>query len=100
MEGSRGFDAGILAGLEEATFDAPAPSAATLEIRVTLDGEDLPDVSAALGLSRAAFEEALLATSFTVGFLGFAPGFPYLYGLPERLRREVALLDLFLSRHA
>ena len=87
VEGTPAFDAGILVGLETASVDGPAPAAAMLEIRVTLDGEDLPDVSAALGLSREAFEEALLGTSFTVGFLGFAPGFPYLYGLPERLRR-------------
>ena len=86
VEGSPSFDAGILVGLEAGRLDAPAPEAGAHEIRVTLDGEDLPEVSSALGLSPEAFGESLLAASFTVGFLGFSPGFAYLYGLPARLR--------------
>jgi len=87
VEGSPLFDAGILVGLDTASFGGPAPAAAALEIRARLDGEDLPEVSEALGFSVEAFGDALLGASYTVGFLGFAPGFPYLYGLPERLRR-------------
>lgn len=87
VEGSPAFDAGILVGLETASFGGAPPAGATLEIRARLDGEDLSEVSEAVGLSVEAFTEALLGASYTVGFLGFAPGFPYLYGLPERLRR-------------
>ncbi|HUM01792.1 MAG TPA: carboxyltransferase domain-containing protein [Thermoanaerobaculia bacterium] len=87
VEGSPSFDAEILVGLEAGRLEAPAPEAASHEIRVTLGGEDLPEVCGALGLSPEAFGEALLEASYTVGFLGFSPGFPYLYGLPARLRR-------------
>jgi len=87
VEGSPAFDAGILVGLEAGRLEVPAPPAGAHEIRVALDGEDLPEVSAALGLSPEAFAEALLSADYTVGFLGFAPGFAYLYGLPARLRR-------------
>lgn len=87
VEGSPAFDAGILVGLEGGGPGATEPPAAEHEIRVTLDGEDLPEVCAALGLSPEAFGEALLSADYTVGFLGFAPGFAYLYGLPGRLRR-------------
>ncbi len=86
VEGNENFDSGVLAGLEAGSLDAPPPAGRAHEIRVTFDGEDLPAVSAALGLSSAAFEEAFLATAFTVGFLGFSPGFAYLYGLPRNLQ--------------
>lgn len=48
-------------------------------------GPDRALCAATLGLSEAALIEALLATEFTVAFLGFQPGFPYLTGLPPRL---------------
>ncbi len=86
VEGSPAFDAGILAGLEGVPLDAGPSPFRTHEIRVTFDGEDLPEVCAALAVSPAAFRDAFLATSFIVGFLGFTPGFAYLYGLPPRLR--------------
>jgi KipI family sensor histidine kinase inhibitor len=86
VEGNEKFDPGVLVGLEAGSPDAPPPAGRSHEIRVTFDGEDLPEVSAALGLAPAGFEEAFLATSFTVGFLGFSPGFAYLYGLPRSLQ--------------
>lgn len=60
-----------------------SPPTALVEIPVTYDGVDLDDIN---GL--AADEVIALHTSFeyVVAFLGFAPGFPYLTGLPERLR--------------
>ncbi len=45
-------------------------------------GPDLAFCAASLGLSVAAFSDALLAIEFRVAFLGFQPGFPYLAGLP------------------
>jgi KipI family sensor histidine kinase inhibitor len=86
VEGSPAFDAGILTGLEGVRLDAGASPFRTHEIRVTFDGEDLPEVFAELGVSPAAFRDAFLTTSFTVGFLGFSPGFAYLYGLPRNLQ--------------
>jgi KipI family sensor histidine kinase inhibitor len=86
VEGSPAFDAGILAGLEGVPLDAGSCPSRTHEIRVTFDGEDLPEVAAALGLSMKTFVEEFLAPVFTVGFLGFSPGFAYLYGLPRTLQ--------------
>lgn len=47
---------------------------------------DLDDVARAVGLAREEVVALLTATPFTVAFLGFSPGFPYLLGLPPRLR--------------
>lgn len=54
-----------------------------VEIPVVYDGVDLDGID---GLT--ADEVVALHTSveYTVAFLGFAPGFPYLTGLPERMR--------------
>jgi len=57
------------------------------EIRIVPDGEDVLEVSSALGLSPEVFWERFLAPTYAVGFLGFSPGFAYLYGLPRGLRR-------------
>jgi len=46
---------------------------------------DLDDVARRAGLPRDEVIALHSGTEFTVAFLGFAPGFPYLDGLPERL---------------
>jgi KipI family sensor histidine kinase inhibitor len=54
-------------------------------------GVDLEELSAERGIPPAKFVELHCATRYTVAFLGFTPGFPYLAGLPESLaarRRE------------
>ncbi len=87
VSGSSRFDAGVLVGLEAVRLP-PAPTAPRLhEIRITPDGEDVAGIAEAAGLSPEAFWEQFLDPSYTVGFLGFSPGFAYLYGLPRRLRR-------------
>ncbi|MGE5346027.1 MAG: 5-oxoprolinase subunit B family protein [Acidithiobacillales bacterium] len=86
VEGSPAFDAGVLVGLEAGGEPPPPPARREHSIRVRSGGEDLPEVCAALGLTEDAFWEAFLAAAFTVGFLGFAPGFAYLYGLPRALQ--------------
>jgi len=86
VEGTARFDAGLLVGLEAGRAGPPPPEGREHEIRVRCDGEDLPEVSSSLGLSPAAFWDAFLAVTFTVGFLGFSPGFAYLYGLPRNLQ--------------
>lgn len=46
---------------------------------------DLRDVAELAGMTEREVVEAHTATEFTVAFLGFAPGFGYLTGLPEQL---------------
>lgn len=49
-------------------------------------GPDLAEVARATGLSVEEVVEAHVGSEFVVSFVGFSPGFPYLAGLPERLR--------------
>src|SRR5579864_137922 len=53
------------------------------EITVTYDGEDLPVVAASLRLRPQDVVELHSGAEYTVAFIGFQPGFPYLIGLPE-----------------
>lgn len=85
VEGSPAFDERILVDLEASHLDAAPPPPRQHEIRVRGGGADLPEVCAALGLPEEVFWEAFLPPLYTVGFLGFSPGFPYLYGLPRNL---------------
>jgi inhibitor of KinA len=48
-------------------------------------GPDLGDVAAAAGLSPEETIETHAAAEYSVGFLGFMPGFAYLSGLPAKL---------------
>jgi len=48
-------------------------------------GPDLPSVAAHGGLSEMEVVRRHAGGSYTVGFIGFAPGFPYLRGLPAEL---------------
>ena len=58
----------------------------TLDIPTAFDGEDLATVAAASGLTPGELVGLFCEAEYRVSFLGFAPGFPYLTGLPERLR--------------
>jgi KipI family sensor histidine kinase inhibitor len=71
----------------------PAESVAgeTVEIPVSYDGEDLPEVAGLTGLDAEEVVRRHTAPEYTVAFLGFSPGFPYLVGLDPALevpRRE------------
>lgn len=58
------------------------------EILVWYGGEagvDLEEVAAQKGMSPGRFVELQSGAEYTVGFIGFSPGFPYLTGLPEKL---------------
>jgi len=58
---------------------APDGSAArTVEVPVVYDGADLPEVAAHLGWSVGELVRRHAAATWTVAFLGFAPGFGYL----------------------
>jgi KipI family sensor histidine kinase inhibitor len=55
------------------------------EIAVNYDGEDLPSIAALRNMKPEDVIELHMSVEYTVAFIGFQPGFPYLLGLPERL---------------
>lgn len=63
----------------------PPGRSGTVEIPVAFDGADLGDIAASTGLTPDQVAAACTSTDLTVAFLGFAPGFPYLVGLPPAL---------------
>jgi len=74
--------AGRLAGRVE-------PGARSFTIPVVYGGEDgldLPEVARAIGFSEDEVVAAHSGSPYEVRFIGFAPGFPYLAGLPDALR--------------
>ena len=56
-----------------------------VDLPVVFDGPDLDDVASLTGLAVPQLVGELTAAELTVAFGGFAPGFGYLTGLPERL---------------
>jgi KipI family sensor histidine kinase inhibitor len=62
-----------------------------VEIPVRYDGEDLDEVARLTGLDAGEVVRRHTAPTYTVAFLGFSPGFPYLVGLDPAL--EVPRLD-------
>lgn len=57
----------------------------TVEVPTLYDGEDLADVARAWDMSVGEAVRTHTGTTFTVAFCGFAPGFAYCTGLPQRL---------------
>jgi KipI family sensor histidine kinase inhibitor len=73
-------------------YDAPDYPVVTIPVRYGGEyGTDLADVARLTGLTESAVVERHTSALYTVAFIGFAPGFPYLTGLPA---------DLELPRHA
>jgi KipI family sensor histidine kinase inhibitor len=64
---------------------AEAVAGETVEIPVSYDGEDLPEVAGLTGLEPEEVVRRHTAPEYTVAFLGFSPGFPYLVGLDPAL---------------
>ena len=71
-----------LRSISPVAVDRHAPE---LVIPVRYDGPDLASVAAATGLSTEQVVELHSSVTYEVAFCGFAPGFGYLTGLPERL---------------
>ena len=69
-----------------ATEVPPAPPRArdVIELPVRYDGPDLAEVAAHWGVPEREVARIHAETEFRVAFCGFAPGFGYLSGLPER----------------
>lgn len=63
-----------------------ATSDETVTVPVRYDGADLAEVAALWGVAEDEVARIHSATEFRVAFSGFAPGFGYLTGLPERYR--------------
>jgi KipI family sensor histidine kinase inhibitor len=63
-----------------------------LEVPTVFDGPDLEAVAVDAGATPEAIVALLTAADLEVAFVGFAPGFPYLVGLPDELAH--------VSRHA
>ncbi|WP_093776038.1 allophanate hydrolase subunit 1 [Streptomyces sp. yr375] len=62
----------------------PAREHDVVEIPTRYDGPDLPEVAALWGVPEQEVARIHAAAVFRVAFCGFAPGFGYLTGLPER----------------
>lgn len=73
----------VEARLKDATVSLMA--AKHVEVPVLYDGEDLAGVGALHGLTPEAVVALHCEPLYTVHFLGFQPGFPYLAGLPPCL---------------
>ncbi|HEY3644305.1 MAG TPA: allophanate hydrolase subunit 1 [Gammaproteobacteria bacterium] len=56
------------------------------EFKVQYGGEDLAVLAKRLGMDTAELVRRHAAPTYTVAFLGFAPGFPYLTGLDPALK--------------
>jgi KipI family sensor histidine kinase inhibitor len=65
--------------------DADEVAGESVEIPVRYDGEDLPEVARLTGLDAEEVVRRHTAPEYTVAFLGFSPGFPYLVGLDPAL---------------
>ncbi len=65
---------------------SPAPPGRpTVEIPIAFDGADLDEVASLLGIGTEDVVDLLTGVDLEAAFLGFAPGFPYLVGLPGPL---------------
>jgi KipI family sensor histidine kinase inhibitor len=73
-----------LPGLELPPAEAVAGE--LVEVPVRYDGEDLDEVARLTGLDADEVVRRHTAPEYTVAFLGFSPGFPYLVGLDPALR--------------
>ncbi len=75
-------------GVELASVTPASPDSSTVdlvEVPAALDGTDLDEVARLARLSPSRVVDLLAGTDLHVAFVGFAPGFAYLVGLPDEL---------------
>ncbi|MFF0315156.1 allophanate hydrolase subunit 1 [Micromonospora sp. NPDC005252] len=78
-------DDGVAAGAGGGDTTIGGGHGAEVVVPVEFDGPDLPVVADHWGVDVPAVLRRLTSTRFRVAFCGFAPGFPYLTGLPADL---------------
>ena len=71
---------------ETAPADLRGAESGTAEVPVRYDGDDVDEVAAHLGITRAELVALHTASDWRVAFCGFAPGFAYLVTDHDRLR--------------
>jgi KipI family sensor histidine kinase inhibitor len=78
---------GVIAGVSPDDVDEPSSSdgAAEVEIPVRYDGEDLDEVARLVQLTTSEVVDLHRGATYRAAFMGFAPGFAYLTGLPDEL---------------
>lgn len=79
----------VLAALETEPETESAPTARTVEIPVCYEPECAPDLEEVAAMHKLSAKEVIAVhagADYVVRFFGFSPGFPYLSGLPDRLR--------------
>jgi len=83
LDGATGWLARLAAGSPGG--DPPTASPTTHVLPTSFGGPDLDEVAGVTGLTVDAVVDLLVGADLEVAFVGFAPGFPYLTGLPEAL---------------
>jgi len=76
---------GLLEMIEAQPREAASRVGSTHEVTTRYDGADLEDLARELALSIDDIISLHSGVEYTVGFIGFSPGFPYLMGLPAPL---------------
>lgn len=76
---------GLVAALDAQPRKRSARVGSLLSVGVTYDGPDLQQVADLVGLSVDEVVSLHSSAEYTVAFIGFQPGFPYLIGLPHVL---------------
>lgn len=82
------MSADLRAALTISLEDMPAKTGVLHEIAVEyggIAGPDLPALAERAGMDAATYINSHAAGEYSVSFLGFQPGFPYLHGLPGTL---------------
>jgi KipI family sensor histidine kinase inhibitor len=83
------------ASSKKSLHDAPgSPPADVTTVHVHYDGEDLGRVATTLGVSAEAVVELHTELEYTVAFVGFSPGFPYLVAGEPSALLELPRLDV------
>ena len=77
--------AGLAAALRDWSPSGPGPRGELVEVPVTYDGPDLEFVAEAWRTDVDGVVSTHTDVEYVSAFCGFAPGFAYLAGLPERL---------------